>query len=63
VTVNNAFEFSQLTCNVISNSITNASTLTLRANAGNAGSVAVSCWRGSPVLEFTDVGKSCFDYI
>lgn len=42
MTVNNAFKFSQLTCNVISNSITNASTLTLRANAGNAGSVAVS---------------------
>jgi hypothetical protein len=37
VTVNNAFKFSQLTCNVTSNSITNASTINLRANAGNAG--------------------------
>src|SRR5262249_9041092 len=41
-TVNSAFTFSQLLVNVISNSITSASTLTLRANAGNAGSVAVS---------------------
>jgi hypothetical protein len=42
VTVNSAFTFSQLLANVISNSITSASTLTLRANGGNAGSVAVS---------------------
>jgi hypothetical protein len=42
VTVNSAFTFSQLLANVISNSITSASTLTLRAKAGNAGSVAVS---------------------
>jgi hypothetical protein len=42
VTVNSAFTFSQLLANVISNSVTSASTLTLRANAGNAGSVAVS---------------------
>jgi hypothetical protein len=37
VTVNTAFQFSQLTCNVTSNSITNASTINLRANSGNAG--------------------------
>jgi hypothetical protein len=37
VTVNNAFKFSQLTCNVISNSITGNSTVNLRKNAGNAG--------------------------
>jgi hypothetical protein len=42
VTVNSAFTFSQFLANVISNSITAASTLTLRANGGNAGSVAVS---------------------
>jgi hypothetical protein len=42
VTVNNAFTFSQLLANIISNSISSTSTLTLRANAGNAGSVAVS---------------------
>jgi hypothetical protein len=42
VTVKSAFTFSQLLANVISNSITAASTLTLRANGGNAGSVAVS---------------------
>jgi hypothetical protein len=42
VTVNSAFTFSQLLANIISNSISSASTLTLRANAGNAGSVAVS---------------------
>jgi hypothetical protein len=35
VTVNSAFTFSQLLANVISNSITTASTLTLRANGGN----------------------------
>jgi hypothetical protein len=35
VTVNNAFKFSELTCNVTSNSITSASTINLRANAGN----------------------------
>ena len=37
MTVNNAFEFSQLTCNVTSNSITGNSTVNLRKNAGNAG--------------------------
>lgn len=37
VTVNTAFQFSQLTCNVTSNGITNASTINLRANSGNAG--------------------------
>jgi hypothetical protein len=37
VTVNTAFQFSQLTCNVTSNGITNASTINLRANGGNAG--------------------------
>jgi hypothetical protein len=37
VTVNTGFQFSQLTCNVISNGITNASTINLRANSGNAG--------------------------
>lgn len=42
VTVNSAFTFSQLLANVASNGMTNASTLTLRANAGNAGSVSVS---------------------
>jgi hypothetical protein len=31
------FEFSQLTCKVTSNGITNASTINLRANSGNAG--------------------------
>jgi hypothetical protein len=36
VTVNTAFQFSQLTCNVTSNGITNASTINLRANSGNA---------------------------
>jgi hypothetical protein len=39
--VNNAFKFSQLTCNVSSNSITNTTTINLRANAGNTG-VALS---------------------
>jgi hypothetical protein len=37
VIVNNAFKFSQLTCNVTSNSITGNSTVNLRKNAGNAG--------------------------
>ena len=37
VTVNNAFKFSQLTCNVTSNSITNTTAINLRANAGNTG--------------------------
>jgi hypothetical protein len=37
VTVNNAFKFSELTCNVTSNSITGNSTINLRKNAGNAG--------------------------
>jgi hypothetical protein len=37
VTVNTAFQFSQLTCNVTSNGITNASAINLRANSGNAG--------------------------
>jgi hypothetical protein len=37
VTVNTAFQFSQLTCNITSNGITNASTINLRANSGNAG--------------------------
>jgi hypothetical protein len=37
VTVNSAFTFSQLLANVISNSISSASTLTLRANGGVAG--------------------------
>ena len=37
VTVNTAFQFSQLTCNVTSNGITNSSTINLRANSGNAG--------------------------
>jgi hypothetical protein len=37
VTVNTAFQFSQLTCNVTSNGITNASTINLRTNSGNAG--------------------------
>ena len=37
MTVNNAFKFSQLTCNVISNSITGNSTVKLRKNAGNTG--------------------------
>jgi hypothetical protein len=36
VTVNNAFKFSELTCNVTSNSITGNSTVNLRKNAGNA---------------------------
>jgi hypothetical protein len=35
--VNNAFKFSQLTCNISSNSITGNSTVNLRKNAGNAG--------------------------
>jgi hypothetical protein len=35
--VNNAFKFSELTCNVTSNSITGNSTVNLRKNAGNAG--------------------------
>ena len=35
VTVNNAFKFSQLTCNVTSNSITGNSTVNLRKNDGN----------------------------
>jgi 7-cyano-7-deazaguanine synthase in queuosine biosynthesis len=35
VTVNNTFKFSELTCNVTSNSITNTTTINLRANAGN----------------------------
>jgi hypothetical protein len=37
VTVNNTFKFSELTCNVTSNSITGNSTVNLRKNAGNAG--------------------------
>jgi hypothetical protein len=37
VTVNNAFKFSELICNVTSNSITGNSTVNLRKNAGNAG--------------------------
>jgi hypothetical protein len=37
VIVNNAFKFSQLTCNVTSNSITGNSIVSLRKNAGNAG--------------------------
>ncbi len=37
MTVNDAFKFSELTCNVTSNSITTSSTITLRANTGNAG--------------------------
>jgi hypothetical protein len=37
VTINTALQFSQLICNVTSNSITNASTINLRANGGNAG--------------------------
>ena len=41
VTVNNAFRFSELTCNVTSNSITNTTTINLRANVGNTG-VALS---------------------
>jgi len=46
--------------NVISNSITNASTLTLRANAGNAGSVAVSIGANSTgiFVDATDTGGS-----
>jgi hypothetical protein len=39
--VNNAFKFSELTCNVTSNSITGNSTINLRKNAGNTG-VALS---------------------
>jgi hypothetical protein len=35
--VNNAFKFSELTCNVTSNSITGNSTVNLRKNTGNAG--------------------------
>jgi hypothetical protein len=35
--MNNAFKFSQLTCNITSNSITGNSTVNLRKNAGNAG--------------------------
>ena len=35
--MNNAFKFSQLTCNITSNSITGNSTINLRKNAGNAG--------------------------
>ncbi|MGA8084211.1 MAG: hypothetical protein WB988_20345 [Candidatus Nitrosopolaris sp.] len=35
--MNNAFKFSQLTCNVTSNSITGNSIVSLRKNAGNAG--------------------------
>ena len=35
--MNNAFKFSQLTCNVTSHSITGNSTVNLRKNAGNAG--------------------------
>lgn len=44
VTVNNAFTFSNLLINVTSNGITSnpSMTLTLRANGGNAGSVAIS---------------------
>jgi hypothetical protein len=34
--VNNGFKFSELTCNVTSNSITGNSTVNLRKNAGNA---------------------------
>ena len=41
MTVYNAFKFSQLTCNVTSNSITNTTTINLRANSGNTG-VALS---------------------
>ena len=52
VTVNNAFTFSQLTTNVASNGITNASTVNLRANAGNSG-VSVSIG-GSSTGVFTD---------
>ena len=35
--MNNAFKFSELTCNVTSNSITGNSAVNLRKNAGNAG--------------------------
>ena len=35
--MNNAFKFSQHTCNVTANSITGNSTVNLRKNAGNAG--------------------------
>jgi hypothetical protein len=55
VTVNNAFTFSQLTCNVTSNSITNASTINLRANAGNAGpSVSITASTTGVFVDSTD---------
>jgi len=50
--VNNAFRFSQLTCNVTSNSITNTTTINLRANAGNTG-VALSIGANTTGI-FTD---------
>jgi len=52
VTVNNAFKFTQLTCNVISNCITNTTTVNLRANAGNTG-VALSIGSNTTGI-FTD---------
>jgi hypothetical protein len=52
VTVNNAFKFSELTCNVTSNSITNTTTINLRANAGNTG-VALSIGANTTGI-FTD---------
>jgi hypothetical protein len=38
-TETNAFKFSELTCNITSNSITGNSTVNLRKNAGNAGPI------------------------
>ena len=52
VTVNNAFKFSQLTCNISSNSITNTTTINLRANARNTG-VALSIGANTTGI-FTD---------
>ncbi|MGC1932903.1 MAG: hypothetical protein WA667_28345 [Candidatus Nitrosopolaris sp.] len=56
MTINNVFTFSQLTTNVASNGITNASTVTLRANAGSSG-VSVSI-AGSSTGVFTDASNS-----
>ena len=50
--MNNAFKFSQLTCNVTSNSITNTTTINLRANGGNTG-IALSIGANTTGI-FTD---------
>ena len=50
--MNNAFKFSQLTCNVTANSITNTTSINLRANGGNTG-VALSIGANTTGI-FTD---------